>query len=990
MPLRSCLIRHALIVALAFMGAVQTAQAAYADLIISEYVEGSSNNKAIELFNGTGGAIDLSAYQIKTYFNGSSSAGTSIPLSGSLPAGQTFVLAHASAVLPIAANLTNSNSWYNGDDAIELVKGSVVIDSIGKVGFDPGSAWGVAPVSTLNNTLRRKTSVTTGRSASTTDFDPALEWDGFAIDSFDGLGVYTPAAAGADQAPTVISSIPANASTSMTTTGTLTVNFSEPVNLAAGWYSLSCGASGSKTATVSGGSSSFVLTPTSSFTAGESCTLSINAASVTDVDSDDSVADAMLANTSISFTVAGLTSSCDAAYTPAYTIQGKGAATSLSGVVTTKGVVVADFEGAQPALRGFYLQDATGDSDPETSDAIFVFNNGLDHVSVGQLVRVTGTVSENQGQTQLNNVTSVQQCGTGSITPTEVYLPAADAAFLERYEGMLVRFPQTLHVSEHYQLGRFGQVTLAVEGRLPQPTNVVLPGAAALALQAQNDLASIILDDATNDQNRDPILFGRGGLPLSANNTLRGGDTVRDLTGVLTWTWSGNSASGNAWRVRPVGNTMPDFQTVNLRPDQSPNVGGTLRVAGMNVLNFFNNFTGCAGGVGDAAMDCRGAENAAELVRQAAKTVAALVEMDADVVGLVEIENDGYGANSAQRDLVNRINAVMGAGTYELIDVDARTAQANAMGSDAIKVGFIYKPAKVSPVGTTAALNSTAFVNGGDSAPRNRPALAQAFQQADGERFIAVINHLKSKGSACDAADAGDGQANCNAVRVQAATLLRNWLATNPTGTGDPDVLILGDLNSYAKEDPISAFTGNGWINLIETFNGEHAYSYVFDGQWGYLDHALASPSLHAQVTGTADWHVNADEPVTLDYNTNFKSAAQQVSLYAADPFRNSDHDPVIVGLDLVPAGTCMHPDTSLTVMLGAYDSGVSNRVIAKRCTMDDLIADESVWSSQTAFLSHVSKLSFDWLRAGQISAAERSKLMSAAQKSAIGKPLAN
>ncbi|GAB2883025.1 hypothetical protein GCM10027046_09320 [Uliginosibacterium flavum] len=970
--------------------APQIAQAAYSDLIISEYVEGSSNNKAIELFNGTAVAIDLSAYQIRMYFNGATTASTNITLSGSLAAGSTFVLAHGSAVLGVTPDQINSSSWFNGDDAIVLVKNSVVIDSIGQLGSDPGSEWGTGLLSTADNSLRRKTSVTSGRTDSTAAFDPSLEWEGFATNSFDDLGKYSAAAGGADQAPTVSSTSPANNSSSVATTGALTVTFSEPVNLASGWYALNCSASGIKTATVSGGNTSFVLTPSVFFSAGESCTLTINGAQISDVDQDDSVADTMLADYAVSFTVAGLTSACDAAYTPAYAIQGRGATSPLSGVVTTKGVVVADFEGASPALRGFYLQDLAGDGDPATSDAVFVFSNGADLASQGQIVRVTGTVSEYQGQTQIA-ASAVESCGLGSVAPTDVYLSAADADYLERFEGMLVRLPQTLYVTEHYQLGRFGQLTLSANERLRQPTNVVAPGAEALALQAQNALASIILDDASNAQNPDPIIFGRGGQPLSASNSLRGGDTVRDLAGVMTYTWSGNAASANAWRVRPVGATQPDFQAVNSRPDQSPNVGGRLRVAGMNVLNFFNSFSGCAGGVGGAAMDCRGAENANEFARQSAKTVAALVEMDADVVGLVEIENDGYGASSAQRYLVDQLNAATAAGTYQLIDVDARSGQLNAMGSDAIKVAFIYKPAKVSPVGSTAVLNSTAFVNAGDSAPRNRPALAQAFEQADGERFIAVINHFKSKGSACDAPDAGDGQANCNAVRVQAANLLRSWLAGNPTGTGDPDVLILGDLNSYAKEDPISAFTGNGWINLIEAFNGEHAYSYVFDGQWGYLDHALASSTLAPQVAGVADWHVNADEPVTLDYNTNFKSVAQQLSLYAADPFRNSDHDPVIVGLDLVPAGTCMHPDTSSTVMLGSYDSGVSNRVMAKRCSIDDLIADETAWSSQTAFLTHVSKVSFDLLKQGQISAAERSKLMSAAQKSGIGKaPLLN
>ena len=167
-----------------------------------------------------------------------------------------------------------------------------------------------------------------------------------------------------------------------------------------------------------------------------------------------------------------------------------------------------------------------------------------------------------------------------------------------------------------------------------------------------------------------------------------------------------------------------------------------------------------------------------------------------------------------------------------------------------------------------------AFVNGGDSGPRNRPSLAQAFEQfTTGARFVISVNHLKSKGSACDLPDSGDGQGECNAVRTIAANLLTAWLATDPTGTGDPDVLIVGDLNAYGKEDPVRAVVDASYTNLVPAFGG--GYSYVFDGQWGSLDHALANPSLRAQVTGAHDWFINADEPSVLDYNTDFKSPGQ-------------------------------------------------------------------------------------------------------------------
>jgi predicted extracellular nuclease len=328
----------------------------------------------------------------------------------------------------------------------------------------------------------------------------------------------------------------------------------------------------------------------------------------------------------------------------------------------------------------------------------------------------------------------------------------------------------------------------------------------------------------------------------------------------------------------------------------------------MNLLNYFNTFDGlpdtvdnCTNGVGGAPTDCRGADTASEFGRQWPKTVAAIVKLDADVIGFNEIENDGYGPTSAIADLVDRLNAATAPGTYAFIDVDAATGQVNALGTDAIKVAMIYRPDVVTPVGQTAALNSVEFVNGGDSAPRSRPSLAQAFEvNASGARFIVDDNHLKSKGSACDAPDAGDGQGNCSLVRTAAAEALVDWLATDPTLTGDPDVLLVGDYNSYTKEDPIAALESGGFTNLVADRLGPDAYSYVFDGQWGYLDYALASQNLRSQVTGVGEYHIDADEPSVLDYNTDFKTANLQASLYAPDEFRVSDHDPVVVGLDLV------------------------------------------------------------------------------------------
>ena len=919
------------------------AQAAAGDLLISEYVEGTGVNKAIEIYNGTGAPVDLGAggYRLELYSNGSATA-TLANLTGAIADGDVFVAANGGAnptIRAVTDLITNAVANWNGDDAIVLRKGGVngtVVDAFGQIGTRPSTEWGTGLTSTADNTLRRKDTVCVGDTDGSNAFDPATEWDGFAVDTFDGLGAHvancsdTPPV---EQAPAVTAVMPANAGSGSARVSP-TVTFSEGVALD-GAVTLVCSVTGDVPVTVSGGPTTFTVDPTPRLTYGETCTLTVLAAGVSDLDANDPP-EAMVTDFSSTFTVV-LSSACASAVTPIPAIQGTGATVALTGPQTVRGVVVGDYEGASPALRGFYLQDA-GDGDPATSDGIFIFNGGnQDLVEVGDIVTVTGTAGENQGQSQIStNAAGIADCGTGSVDPTPVTLPMLSLTDFEKYEGMHVETTQPLYVTEHFQLGRFGQVVVSSGGRLQQPTNVVAPGADALALQESNNLNRLIVDDGSQAQNPDPILFGRGGDPLSAENTLRGGDVLTEAIGVMTYTWAGNAASGNAYRLRPVGalNASFDLQAANPRPEAPEEVGGDVRAAAMNLLNYFNTFDGlpdnvdnCTLGVGGNSTDCRGADTLEEFDRQWAKTVAAILAVDADVLGVNEIENDGYGSDSSLRHLVDRLNAETGDDTYAYIDADSNTGQTNALGTDAIKVGMLYKPATVTPIGQTAVLNTTEFVGGGDTAPRSRPSLAQAFRvNATGGSFVADVNHLKSKGSACTVPDALDGQGNCNASRTVSAQALATWLDTDPTGTGEKDVLILGDLNSYAMEDPITVLKNAGYTNLVSSFLGEDAYSYVFDGQWGYLDHALGSADLFGkdQVAGVAEFHINADEPSVLDYNTDFKTANLQDVLYAPHMFRVSDHDPVIVGLTPNSPATVQGAFDDMSVSCGAGSASLT------------------------------------------------------------------
>jgi predicted extracellular nuclease len=601
-------------------------------------------------------------------------------------------------------------------------------------------------------------------------------------------------------------------------------------------------------------------------------------------------------------------------------IQGDGLVSPLVGqTVSIEGVVVGDYEGSSPNLRGFYVQEEDEDVDgnPETSEGIFVFHGNEDTVDLGDVVQVTGTVAEFQGQTQLGFPSELNVVSSGNaVTASEITLPFDSDVALEAVEGMLVVAPQTLYVTEFFQLGRFGQIVVSSGDRLDNPTAVAEPGADANAVQAANDLNRLIIDDATNDQNPDPILFGRNGDPLSASNTLRGGDTVTSTVGVLTYTWAGNSASGNAYRLRPVGDlsdsglvdggVVPDFMAVNARPTTPPDVGGSMQVASFNVLNYFLTIDDGSNNCGPAQdQNCRGADSAQELNRQRVKLLAALDKLDADVIGLVEVENTP-GVNP-EADLATGLNDL--AGTGDWVAVDAAAVGGGVVGPDTIRVGFIYDSSVVEPVGDPALLDFSLDALGQD---RSRTAVAQTFVElSSGEVFTAVVNHFKSKsGSEIDDSggqcsidptypdcDQGDGQGYFNATRTVHAAELLAWLTTDPTGSGDADVLILGDLNAYAMEDPIDVLRDAGYVNLTD----DDDYSFVFNGQWGSLDYALASPSVVDSVTGGAHYHINADEPSALDYNTNFKSADQIINLFAPDEYRTSDHDPTLVGLDLGP-----------------------------------------------------------------------------------------
>jgi predicted extracellular nuclease len=624
----------------------------------------------------------------------------------------------------------------------------------------------------------------------------------------------------------------------------------------------------------------------------------------------------------------------------------------VEGIVTR---VLAD-------LNGFYLQeeDDDADTDPFTSEGVFIA--GDIGFSIGDLVTVEGTVVEVEGETTINasNTTLVSSnnplpASTPVTLPTATVLLDTDGDFvanLEQYEGMLVNIPTTLSVTELFQLDRFGTIRVSEGGRLSQFTQGNAPDAAGFRQHLKAIAArSLVFDDGQNVQNPSPILVPGLGA-LMNGDVFRMGDTYSNTTGVLSYSEDQQSSSEEPeYRVHLPDTTLD--QTDNPRPVSPQRVGGTLRVASFNVLNFFTTLDTFPDieEVGplpspQPPLGPRGADtnpqNASptpgptdEYDRQLAKLVQAIVDIDADIVGLIELENDFQSEGDAPRnadtvigsgvaieELVAALNARLQADVYEWVVPSGQISTSGEfVGSDAIAVGFIYQPATVGLVGSSAVLDTSDFLDPNASGTnRNRAALAQTFQHlASGESFTAVVNHFKSKGAsglgsdpAClgdpptgPDCDQFDGQGYWNNTRTAAARVLIDWLATDPTGSGDGDVLILGDLNAYAQEDPIIALiageddtvsTDDDYTNLAAEFLGAGSYSFVFDGQTGTLDYALASASLRAQVAGVTEWHINADEADAFDYNLEF---GRDPNLWTGDAFRASDHDPVLIGLDL-------------------------------------------------------------------------------------------
>ena len=793
-----------------------------AEIMITEYVEGSSYNKAIELYNNGTESVDLSTYTLARYKDGSESATEMVTLSGTLTAKELLVVQNNQAELSLAddvATINSSNLVHNGGDAVALLNDGTVVDIVGDVPTTSG--WG------KDTTLRR-----IGRSESTA-YDES-DWTSYDKDTFDGLGSLSDEEAEDDTIPE------ATATTIMAIQGD---SWSSPL-----------------------------------------------------IDSGYESEDYY----------------------------------EVIGVVTA--IQTSALGNDLPV--GFFLQDPEGDGDENTSDAIFV-NGDIDGIEVGNTVTVQGKAYESYGWTQLTdtNINNIEATSI-SIAPTPLRTLDTDEDFdftLERHEGMLIELDEAadMHITRtfsfDYDAYRYNMMAAYERVNLHMNQQNVPGSYEAAAQDDENQDRRIYIESFEKASNGVVPWYSdflaESAVPMDDGTTtsddyIRVDDTINGLQGVLGYSYSD-------FRLYVTNEATQDTFIHNNDRTTSPDVeDGDLRVATFNVLNYFNS---PFGGAENPYGDNRGAETEDEFERQGDKIAKAIIALDADIIGLMEIENNGFGEDSAVAHLVNKINALIEDESEQYSYVSSDDYE--YIGTDAIANQVIFKSSKVTlDTYRLIEMPEQHATEGDDTDNYQRDAITPTFRINGTDDTITVsVNHFKSKGSTCwedvnlqDSEDA-DGQGSCENFRVSAAQRLGSALAEI-----SGHKLILGDLNSYANEDPILLLTelpdgysvtpardtfigdeemdGSDPESLTESFGYRNvirerhpdSYSYSYDDTLGTLDYILAdADTAENNVVAAIDWNINSPESTYVDYTTEYSGDLPEYS----DIYRASDHDPAVVVL---------------------------------------------------------------------------------------------
>lgn len=533
-------------------------------------------------------------------------------------------------------------------------------------------------------------------------------------------------------------------------------------------------------------------------------------------------------------------------------VQGDGFKSPLLGQqVTVRGIVTLVQDD-----QGIYLEEANPDSDDRTSNAMFVQSaQPPENIAEGALIAVRGLVTElGEGRdtlTALTDVSAFSPCGSGQPLPsTEIKLPL-DGSERESLEGMRIRIKGPLIATDVYPYGQ-GNITLSGNGIQFVPTETDDPGPATAGVITRNRNFAL------------PVKMPEG---PTLPGVMVSGASFDEITGVMV-----HEARGKRLWLQ----SMSGFNNAGFTPPAPANPG-SLRIVGMNLHNYFN-----GDGKGSGFPTQRGAETVEGFEDQRVRIGAAIKLLDPQVVAVMELENDGFAADSAAQDFIRLIEAATGAQWAVARPVDDNT------GTDKITVGIFYRNDQLKAIGSAHTLTGAEF-------KRSRQPQAQLFQRpGDDEKMLVVINHLKSKGSCPDSgedADQKDGQGCWNPMRRSSAEKMSAWAKDVAAKAGTDNILILGDMNAYREEDPIRAIREAGFTELMDQNPAQkeqqRPYSFVYYGQHGTLDYAFASRNMLDKVQQAFIWHANAAMPGKMPGNTPFPRPW----------LRFSDHDTVVVDI---------------------------------------------------------------------------------------------
>ncbi|AHI28473.1 ExeM/NucH family extracellular endonuclease [Marinobacter similis] len=560
--------------------------------------------------------------------------------------------------------------------------------------------------------------------------------------------------------------------------------------------------------------------------------------------------------------------SCGDPATPIARIQGTGDHSPMAGQTVTVEAVMSQDSRQKGGFRGFYLQQADHqtDSDPRTSEALFVYTRRSTG-AIGDRLRITGTVKEFHGLTELVGIKAITRCGREPI-PAPVALNLPWPQHPETLENMRVRFEQPLTVIDSHNLARYGELTLARTDQV-NATEYLEPGPAAQQVTERQRLQRVVLDDGHRQQQPRPVPWPPGG--LTGDNTVRAGDRFSQLVGVLDFRFGD-------WRLQP----QPTPELLPANPRQPPPARPEqphLRLVTLNLANYFN-----GNGEGQGFPTSRGARSQTAYEHQHQRLLAALRAPDPDILALTELENDGYGATSSVAELAEALGPSWRVVTTPGVD-----------GQDEIRTALLYRSDRVQTSGRAERLNTGLFRH------RGRPPVTQVFRAKAGDAGVRIIAlHLKSKscrGATGADQDQRDGQGCYNDRRVRAAQAIVQWLSELPTPDHLAGTLITGDLNAYARETPLEVFRSAGFASMVHQLQPCDAstcphYTYRYKGARGSLDYTLASGPLQPRILTAATWLLNADEPRALAYDG-------PLDIKSALPWRSSDHNPVITDIRL-------------------------------------------------------------------------------------------